>query len=63
MTYGWIESDNQYAIDHSRCFSFINDNLEAGEAVLVHSIKALNRSVFVIAVFLMRKYYHVIYRI
>ncbi|CAD8186121.1 unnamed protein product [Paramecium pentaurelia] len=56
LTYGWIESDNQYAIDHSRCFSFINDNLEAGEAVLVHSIKALNRSVFVIAVFLMRKF-------
>ncbi|CAD8120649.1 unnamed protein product [Paramecium sonneborni] len=56
LTYCWIETDNQFAIDHSRCFSFINDNLEAGEAVLVHSIKALNRSVFVIVVFLMRKF-------
>ncbi|CAD8103986.1 unnamed protein product [Paramecium sonneborni] len=56
LTYCWIETDNQYAIDHSRCFSFINDNLEAGEAVLIHSIKALNRSVFVVVVYLMRKF-------
>ncbi|CAD8102853.1 unnamed protein product [Paramecium primaurelia] len=56
LTYGWIENDYQYAIDHSRCFSFINDTLEAGEGVLVHSINALNRSVFVIVVFLMRKF-------
>ncbi|CAK62015.1 unnamed protein product (macronuclear) [Paramecium tetraurelia] len=56
LTYGWIENDYQYAIDHSRCFSFINDTLEAGEAVLVHSISALNRSVFVIVVFLMKKF-------
>ncbi|CAD8164700.1 unnamed protein product [Paramecium octaurelia] len=56
LSYQWLESETQFAFDHSRCFAFINDALEAGEAVLVHSIRAFNRSVFVVVVFLMRKF-------
>ncbi|CAD8184886.1 unnamed protein product [Paramecium octaurelia] len=56
LSYQWLESETQFAFDHLRCYAFINDAIEAGEAVLVHSIRALNRSVFVVVIFLMRKF-------
>ncbi|CAD8101727.1 unnamed protein product [Paramecium sonneborni] len=56
LSYQWLESETQFPFDYSNCFTFINDTLEVGEAVLVHSIRASNRSVFVIVLFLMRKF-------
>lgn len=55
LSYSWLESETSFPIDHSRCYNFINEAVETGEAVLVHSIKAMNRSIFVIVVYLMRK--------
>ncbi|CAD8108913.1 unnamed protein product [Paramecium sonneborni] len=56
LSYQWLESETQFQFDYTRCFTFINDALEAQEAVLVHSIRAINRSVFVVVLFLMRKF-------
>lgn len=63
LTYHWLESETNFPIDHARCFTFINDAIDTGEAVLVHSIKAHNRSIFIICVFLMRKYIIYLYKI
>ncbi|CAD8130873.1 unnamed protein product [Paramecium sonneborni] len=56
LSYYWLENETQFAFDHPRCFAFINDAIEAGEAVLVHSIRAFNCSIFVVVVYLMHKY-------
>ncbi|KRX00626.1 hypothetical protein PPERSA_00853 [Pseudocohnilembus persalinus] len=67
MTFGWLETDNQIIFDPKdevlqRTFRFIDDTLNQGDAVLIHSVRGHNRSVCIIAAYLMRKYRWTLYK-
>ena len=67
LSFAWLDSDSQLVLDPSdKNFSsfnrFIEQGLETGESVLVHSVRGVSRCVCVIAAYLMKKYNWSLYK-
>ncbi len=61
LTYYWPESGNCIIFDESNSvldeiYSFVEEAVEAGESVLVHSTDGVSRACFCCAVYFMLKY-------
>lgn len=61
LSFNWIDSDQQVIVDDKfdipfRIYDFIDMGLDKGEAILIHSMKGMNRSVTLMAIFLMVKF-------
>eukprot|EP00820_Chromera_velia_P030941 Cvel_13495.t1-p1 / transcript=Cvel_13495.t1 / gene=Cvel_13495 / organism=Chromera_velia_CCMP2878 / gene_product=Dual specificity protein phosphatase 1B, putative / transcript_product=Dual specificity protein phosphatase 1B, putative / location=Cvel_scaffold923:45383-53053(+) / protein_length=1548 / sequence_SO=supercontig / SO=protein_coding / is_pseudo=false len=62
LSYHWMDTDNQIILDGRdivvcEIHDFIEEALEQGESVLVHSMKGQSRSCCVVAAYLMKKYH------
>lgn len=67
LSFSWLDSENQLVLDPAdKNFSsfnrFIEQGLETGESVLVHSVRGVSRCVCVIAAYLMKKYNWSLYK-
>ena len=61
LTYCWQDKETQTILDGkdkvaNECCNFINEALNKGDSVLIHSINAKNRSLVIIATWMMRRY-------
>ena len=61
VSFPWLDVEEQIIFDESntnfeQCYDFIEKCLEAGESVLIHSVKGESRCACVVLAYLMRKY-------
>ena len=62
LTLNWQENPNQILFDSSdeipnKIISFIEESFTKGEGLLVHSIKGINRSLVVVIIYFMKKFF------
>ena len=67
LTFSWLDSENQVVLDpsdknFSNLYRFIEQGLETGESVLVHSVRGVSRCVCAVAAYLMKKYCWSLYK-
>jgi hypothetical protein len=67
LSFGWLDTENQLVLDTSdknfnNFFKFIEQGLETGESVLVHSVRGVSRCVCVVAAYLIKKYNWSLYK-
>eukprot|EP00930_Biecheleria_cincta_P069916 TRINITY_DN57592_c0_g1_i1.p1 TRINITY_DN57592_c0_g1~~TRINITY_DN57592_c0_g1_i1.p1 ORF type:complete len:351 (+),score=54.50 TRINITY_DN57592_c0_g1_i1:46-1098(+) len=61
LTYKWKDADSQIILDEqdkaaNEVFKFVEEGLEAGEGVLIHSFHGQSRSCCILTAYLMRRY-------
>lgn len=61
LSFSWLDNEEQIIFDESntnfdQCYSFIENTLESGESVLIHSVKGESRCACVLLAYLMKKY-------
>lgn len=60
FSFYWTESDTQTLFDKKSAVSgvhkFIEDSVQLGESVLIHSVRGRNRCICVLTAYFMRKY-------
>jgi Predicted protein-tyrosine phosphatase len=61
FSFPWLDTDNQIILDSSdknftAIYSFIEQGLETGESVLVHSVRGVSRCVCIVTAYFMKKY-------
>ncbi|KAM3129312.1 hypothetical protein pb186bvf_018599 [Paramecium bursaria] len=66
LSYPWLDNESQaiFQTDEAinNCIAFIDEALNKGESVIVHSIKGHNRSIVVLCVYFMKKYRWTLYK-
>lgn len=67
LSFAWFDTENQVILDSSdknlsSVFNFIEQGLESGESVLVHSVRGVSRCVCIITAYLMKKYMWSLYK-
>lgn len=67
LSFAWLDTDHQIVLDasdknFSTFYKFIEQGLETGESVLVHSVRGVSRCVCVVAAYLMKKYQWSLYK-
>lgn len=63
----WLDNDKQIIFDHKdevlmTTYKFIEEGILGGDSILVHSVRGHNRSICIIAAYLMRKYRWTFYK-
>lgn len=67
LSFTWLDTDHQIVLDagdknFGTFYKFIEQGLETGESVLVHSVRGVSRCVCVVAAYLMKKYQWSLYK-
>lgn len=67
LSYSWFDTENQVVLDSSdknfsSIYHFIEQGLESGESVLVHSVRGVSRCVCVVTAYLMKRYQWSLYK-
>ena len=61
LSYSWFDTENQIILDSSdknfsNIYQFIEQGLDTGESVLIHSVRGISRCACIVAAYLMKKY-------
>ena len=67
LAYSWFDTENQVLLDasdknFSSIYRFIEQGLESGESVLVHSVRGVSRCVCIVTAYLMKNYQWSLYK-
>ncbi|OMJ72216.1 hypothetical protein SteCoe_29391 [Stentor coeruleus] len=67
LSFAWFDNENQIILDSSdknfsMIYTFIEQGLETGESVLVHSVRGVSRCVCIISAYLLKKYQWTLYK-
>lgn len=67
LSFAWFDTENQIILDNSdknlnMIYQFIEQGLETGESILVHSVRGVSRCVCIVTAYLMKKYMWSLYK-
>ena len=67
LSYAWFDTENQVLLDtqdknFSTIYHFVEQGLETGESVLVHSVRGVSQCVCIVTAYLMKKYQWSLYK-
>ena len=67
LSYAWFDTENQVILDtgdknFSNIYQFIEQGLETGESVLIHSVRGVSRCICIVTAYFMKKYQWTLYK-